>query len=575
VLPCVVHEDEDLLVVNKPAGLNTHAPGWYAGEGLYEWLRGREPRWAALAIIHRLDKETSGLMVFSKTPLANRSLTAQFTKHAVRKKYVFLTDRPVPGREVVVRSALVRAGERYVSRPAHEGAAVAETRFRFLGDARRCLGLAQAGLGACQVVEAEPLTGRTHQIRVHAAGQGFPILGDTLYGGAPAPRLCLHATELALEHPATGQTTVFRAVSAFDDADNARSSLRAGLIEPEATNAYRILHGAADGRPGWYVERFGDYLLSQGQQPPTASQQAELGRLMKMLSARGACHRILRRQVCRAASGRAWPEAVLGEAPPERFAIRENGIRFEISFSEGCSVGLFLDQRDNRRRLLTGHIAAGFALRAEGGAPERGSAELEPGGGLPGQTTGDRSHTSPFILHPSPGEVLNAFAYTCGFSVCAAKTGARTTSIDLSKRYLEWGRRNFTLNQLDAGGHDFLYGDALGWLRRLRRKERRFDVILLDPPTFSQSRESGVFRAQKDYEGLVGAALPLLRGGGVLFASTNAADWPPEQFLAALARPLEAARRPILQRHYAPQPPDFPVARSEPAYLKTVWLRIG
>jgi 23S rRNA (cytosine1962-C5)-methyltransferase len=115
----------------------------------------------------------------------------------------------------------------------------------------------------------------------------------------------------------------------------------------------------------------------------------------------------------------------------------------------------------------------------------------------------------------------------------------------------------------------------LGWLRRLRRKERRFDVILLDPPTFSQSRESGVFRAQKDYEGLVGAALPLLRGGGVLFASTNAADWPPEQFLAALARPLEAARRPILQRHYAPQPPDFPVARSEPAYLKTVWLRIG
>jgi 23S rRNA (cytosine1962-C5)-methyltransferase len=567
MLPCVVHEDEDLLVINKPAGLNTHAPDLYAGEGLYEWLRGREPRWAALAIIHRLDKETSGLIVFSKTPLASRSLTAQFTKHAIRKKYLFLTDRPSPGREVVAKSALVRAGQRYVSRPAHEGATVAETRFRFLGDARECLGLAGAGLGACQVVEAEPLTGRTHQIRVHAAGQGFPILGDTLYGGTPAPRVCLHAAELALQHPATGRTNVFRADSAFDDADNARSSLRAGLIEPEATNAYRILHGAGDGWPGWYIERFGDYLLSQGEEPLTAPQKAQLERLVKMLSARGACHKILRRQVCGAAPGWTRPETVLGEAPPERFPIRENGVQFEISFSEGCSVGLFLDQRDNRRRVLTGHIAAGFALRAEGGGTERPSAELQPGLGLAGQMAG--GSWRPEI------DVLNVFAYTCGFSVCAARAGARTTSIDLSKRYLEWGRRNFTLNQLDASRHDFLHGDAVGWLRRLGRKQRRFDVILLDPPTFSQSRESGVFRAQKDYGGLVSAALPLLRGGGVLFASTNAADWPPEQFLSALARPIEAARRLILERHYAPQPPDFPVVRSEPAYLKTVWLRIG
>jgi 23S rRNA (cytosine1962-C5)-methyltransferase len=548
VLPCLVHEDEDLLVVNKPAGLNTHAPALYAGEGLYDWLRGREPRWAALAIIHRLDKETSGLIVFSKTPLANRSLTGQFTTHAVRKKYLLLTDRPLPEREVVARGALVRAGQRYVSRPAHEGAAVAETRFRFLGDAGRCLGLAAAGLGPCRVVEAEPLTGRTLQIRVQAAEHGFPILGDTLYGGTPAPRLCLHATELALVHPATGQNLVFRAPSAFEDWDNARFSLRAGLIDPEATDAYRILHGAADGRPGWYVERFGDYLLSQSQEPPTAPQRAELGRLVKMLSARGACHKILRRQVCPGAPGPASPEPVLGAAPPERFAIRENGLRFEIGFREGCSVGLFLDQRDNRRRFLTGHVAAGFALRF---------------------------HPSSFILHPGPCEVLNAFAYTCGFSVCAAKAGARATSVDLSKRYLDWGRRNFTLNQLDAGRHDFLHGDAFDWLRRLGRKQRRFDVILLDPPTFSQSKESGVFRAQKDYGRLISAALPLLRGGGVLFASTNAADWPPEQFLAAVARPIEAARRPILHRHYAPQPPDFPVSRSEPAHLKTVWLRIG
>src|SRR6266436_666759 len=89
-LPLVLFEDEHLLVVNKPAGLSTHAPGPFAGEGIYDWLRQREPRWASLAIVHRLDKETSGVLVFTKTPPANRSLTAQFAQHAVRKRYLLL-----------------------------------------------------------------------------------------------------------------------------------------------------------------------------------------------------------------------------------------------------------------------------------------------------------------------------------------------------------------------------------------------------------------------------------------------------------------------------------------------------
>src|SRR3954465_14431248 len=109
VAPCVIFEDEHLLVVNKPAGWNTHAPSPYAGEGIYDWLRHREPRWAKLAIIHRLDKQTSGVLLFSKTAVANRSLTQQFTERSVRKKYVFLTDRPGPPKEITVRSLLVRA----------------------------------------------------------------------------------------------------------------------------------------------------------------------------------------------------------------------------------------------------------------------------------------------------------------------------------------------------------------------------------------------------------------------------------------------------------------------------------
>ena len=75
-----IFEDEHLLAINKPAGMNTHSPSPFAGEGIYEWLKNREPRWANLAILHRLDKETTGIILFGKTALANRSLTSQFAE---------------------------------------------------------------------------------------------------------------------------------------------------------------------------------------------------------------------------------------------------------------------------------------------------------------------------------------------------------------------------------------------------------------------------------------------------------------------------------------------------------------
>ena len=118
---CVIFEDEHLLVVNKPAGMNTHSPSPFAGAGIYEWLKHREPRWSKLAIIHRLDKETSGVMVFGKTAAANRALTEQFTQHTIIKKYFLVTDRPVKRDSFTVISSLVRVGEKYSSRPLHAG----------------------------------------------------------------------------------------------------------------------------------------------------------------------------------------------------------------------------------------------------------------------------------------------------------------------------------------------------------------------------------------------------------------------------------------------------------------------
>ncbi|MEO8445700.1 MAG: class I SAM-dependent methyltransferase [Gammaproteobacteria bacterium] len=527
--PCVLHEDPDLLAVHKPAGWNTHAPSPWAGEGIYEWLRHQELRWAGLAILHRLDKDTSGVLVFGKTTLANRSLAAQFAGRTVRKRYLLLTDREPREAHFTVESRISRDGERYASGTRGDAA---ETRFALVEGPSALPGI----LAGTWLLSAEPVTGRTHQIRVHAADHGLPILGDTLYGGTAFPRVCLHAAELALDQPGSGERVTFTAPADF--AADARAALRRAIIDPAATDCHRVIHGASDGWPGWYLDRLGDFHLSQSEVALSTAQRA-------YLAGDGApdslslYHKTLSRHVRGQAPAASSPEPLAGAAAPERFPVRENGVSYELSFSEGYSVGLFLDQRDNRRRLLTGHVAAGFALELSG------------------------------------VEVLNTFAYTCGFSVCAALGGARTTSLDLSKKYLAWGQRNFALNGLDPAGHDFIHGDAFDWLRRLARKERRFDAVLLDPPTFSQSRDSGVFRAGKDYGKLVAAALPVLKPGGALFASTNASDVAPEAFLETVRAAISAGGRTVVNEHYVPQPPDFPVSRAEPAYLKTAWFRVG
>ncbi len=539
----MLHEDEHLLVVSKPSGWNTHAPAPFAGEGIYDWLRHREPRWANLAIIHRLDKETSGVMVFGKSTLANRSLTEQFASRAVRKKYFLLTDRELKQGNFTARSKIIRVGERYASSPHGEWA---ETLFQ-IGDTPSGVGNRSAApYVGCYEVTAQPLTGRTHQIRVHAAENGLPILGDTLYGGTPFRRVCLHAAEISFRHPTTDEAVTFSAP--VDFGQDARLGLRAATIEPQQTDAFRLIHGVSDGWPSWYVDRLADFLLSQAEAELT---EVQLQRMEAFPGVKAVYHKFLNRQVRKAGLTPSSPALVRGEAAPARFLIRENGVKFELSFGEGYSAGLFLDQRDNRRRLLTGHVAGNFPLRAS-------------------QNNDDEP-----AIRNLRSEILNCFAYTCGFSVCAALGGARTTSLDLSKKYLEWGKRNFALNGLDPAEHDFIFGDTFDWLKRLAKKRRIFDVVILDPPTFSQSKAGGIFRAEKDYGKLVTAALPTLKPGGVLFASTNAADWPPEDFLGQLGAAIRQAGRKILLQHYFPQPPDFPESRDEPAYLKTVWLRVS
>jgi 23S rRNA (cytosine1962-C5)-methyltransferase len=520
----VVFEDEDLLVVHKPPGWNTHAPSPYAGEGLYEWLRHREPRWSDLSILHRLDKETSGLMVLGKTPVANRSLAQQFEARRVEKVYRLRTDRVIRLERWTADSSVVRAGDRYVARPHAAGLDPAETRFQRV-----------AGGDRWTEWEAFPRTGRTHQIRVHAAQGGIPLLGDSLYGGTPDRRLHLCAHRLAFEHPRTGERLEWTVDPQWDQ--DPRSLLRRAVIASAETDAYRCWHGASDAPgSGLYLDALGPFHLLHSDPDSEGEPETPPGIEVAHLH-----HRRLNRRVGFSGTEENCPRWIRGDRAPEAFMIRENGVRYEIRFDQGYSVGLFLDQRDNRRRLLTGHVAAGFALQ-----------------GSPG----------------TPPEVLNCFAYTCAFSVCGALGGARVTSLDLSRKYLDWGRRNFEANGLDPADHDFIFGDVFDWLRRLGKKGRLFDTVLLDPPTFSRSKERGDFRAERDFGALAASAAAVLKPGGVLFASTNAARLEPEAFLAQIRGALAGVGRRVVCEHYVPQPPDFPVSREEPAYLKTVWMRV-
>ncbi|ORU21466.1 23S rRNA (guanine(2445)-N(2))/(guanine(2069)-N(7))-methyltransferase, partial [Francisella tularensis subsp. holarctica] len=115
--------------------------------------------------------------------------------------------------------------------------------------------------------------------------------------------------------------------------------------------------------------------------------------------------------------------------------------------------------------------------------------------------------------------LLNLFSYTCTASVHAALKGAKTTSVDMSNTYLEWGKNNFTLNNIDAKKHSFIQADCISWLKTNKDK---FDVIFLDPPTFSNSkRMDDILDIQRDHELLINLAMDSLKKDGILYFSNN------------------------------------------------------
>ena len=224
---------------------------------------------------------------------------------------------------------------------------------------------------------------------------------------------------------------------------------------------------------------------------------------------------------------KAAPRWIAGEKIDEPFLAEENGMKFWIDFQAGYSQGIFLDQRENRRRV--------------------------------------RDHSFP------DDRVLNTFAYTGAFSIAAAKAGAITSTLDLSKNYLEWAKRNFTANDLDPADHYFCKGDVFEWLRTFRRQERLFRGVILDPPTFSRNRKGKVFKVERDYPDLVRLACGVLEEEAWLLCCANTHGVSTVAFEKAVREGVRQGRRITQKVESHPMPPEF----AGEDYLKSVWVNVA
>lgn len=210
----IVYSDDVLLVVNKPAGLSVLAEGWDRDAPYLQKML--EERFGRIWIVHRIDKSTSGIVVFALRPEAHRHLSLQFERHEAEKKYHAILEGVPKWDEKIAKFPLrANVGHKHRTMVDNRNGVRAETRFRIL---ERNQGSTWA--------EAAPMTGRTHQIRVHAYALGHPLVGDVLYSAPETTvisRPALHAFSLTFTHPASGERLTFRA----EHPDDFRSALDA------------------------------------------------------------------------------------------------------------------------------------------------------------------------------------------------------------------------------------------------------------------------------------------------------------------------------------------------------------
>jgi 23S rRNA (cytosine1962-C5)-methyltransferase len=302
---------------------------------------------------------------------------------------------------------------------------------------------------------------------------------------------------------------------------------RTALGLPGADHAYRIVHGAGDGLPGFACDVLGStavvYVYGAGLRA-LGRQLAEA--IVGFAKLRGAVVKL------RARGGADSVEQdVVGVAPEDKVVATEHGVPFEIHPLGGLNHGLFTDMREHRRGL--GRFASG-------------------------------------------ARILNLFSYTGALSVTCARAGAATvTSVDTSAGVQAWAAGNFARSGLvDAKRWRFETGDALRFLLRAARDKERYDLVLIDPPTFSTARGSP-WTLDRDYPELIGKAAAVIPSGGLLWLAANTHELASLTKLAQKGLRLAGRAAAIVEQ--GGLPPEYPTVVAQPhdRYLQVCLLRLA
>jgi 23S rRNA (cytosine1962-C5)-methyltransferase len=273
--------------------------------------------------------------------------------------------------------------------------------------------------------------------------------------------------------------------------------------------AFRLLNGAASGTPGLVVDMFSEYLVVYAYDKDMRSLYGDFeAELARVTGAKGIA---LKDRSEKGEEGREEGRKLFGTVP-ETTEVREGPLRFRVHLQHPRNVGLFLDTRLLREDL----------------------------------TLSCRRH-----------DVLNLFSYSCSLGIAAAYNNqGSVVNVDISARYLGWGKENLALNGMSSDKAKFVTMDSQKYLDWAIKKSQSYDVVILDPPSFSRSK-GAIFTFDEDYFKLVGKCLKVLRPGGRFYALTNYGGITPEAFRQSLKDALDAAGYGDAAIHRLALPDDF------------------
>ena len=302
---------------------------------------------------------------------------------------------------------------------------------------------------------------------------------------------------------------------------------RAPFYFDEETSAYRVFNGEGDGIGGFTIDNYDGYYLINWYSKGIYRFKDIIVEILSRMVVYKAIY-----QKKRFDDGNKEDDFIMGQRGDFPMIVKENGVNFAIYLDEGDMTGVFLDQREVRKKRRDSY---------------------------------SRGKT-----------VLNTFSYTGAFSVFAALGGAKTTtSVDLANRSLEKTSEQFYINGLDLDTNHIVVEDVFNYFKYAAKKEMKFDLVILDPPSFAKSKKN-IFSADKDYKDLLKEVIDITEDGGTIVASTNCASFNMDKFKKFIDRAfLEKDKRYSIHEEHS-LPVDFATINEfkEGNYLKVVFIKV-